>query len=559
MGVVWRARDEVLKREVAVKEVRAPGGIPPEDVERMYARLENEAWAAARISHTSVITVYDVVTEDGRPWIVMELVRGLSLSDVLDAEGPMPARRAAQVGAEVLAALRAAHAADVLHRDVKPGNVLLANDGRVVLTDFGIARLEGASHLTVTGELVGSPEFVAPELAIGRTPTPASDLWSLGVLLYAAVEGHSPFRQDTPWSTLRAVVEDELPPPSRAGALTPVIEGLLRKEPAERLSAADAERALRSVATGGAPPPGPGLDAESDPHRRPTVTTPSPVPPPPPGPGSHTQPGSSDSHPNPAPDPAPDPPRPRRALLLIAGLAALVLALGGLTYALMDGGGGGGGSGNGGGSNGGSSTGGDGSGGGGDSGGSDGGGDSGGTDGGSGGNGGDTGGTNNGASNGTTQGGDTGSGDNGGGHNGGGDTGGDGGPTTHPPHTVEVSVTATNDSYSGPCPPPAAQAPSFTASFTVGRTPVTVEYRWLTKTGQPTNPGWKTLQFADGGDKTQQVNHTELGHDPDGTLDNEISVEVRDPVTEKSNAVAYSVTCEQEPPTSGGSSYAPNS
>lgn len=173
MGTVWRARDEVLQREVAVKEVRAPAGLLESEIERMYARLEREAWAAARISHRNVVTVYDVAMEDGRPWIVMELVRGIALSDLLDAEGPLDPQRAAHIGAEVLAALRAAHEAGVLHRDVKPGNVLMANDGRVVLTDFGIATVEGSSALTMTGEVIGSPEFLAPERALGRTPDPS--------------------------------------------------------------------------------------------------------------------------------------------------------------------------------------------------------------------------------------------------------------------------------------------------------------------------------------------------------------------------------------------------
>ncbi|MDX3539549.1 serine/threonine-protein kinase, partial [Streptomyces sp. MB09-01] len=252
MGVVWRARDEVLARDVAVKEVRAPAGLDPAELQRMYRRLEREAWAAARVSHRGVVTVYDVASEDGRPWIVMELVRGLSLADVLEAEGPMTPQRAAHTGEQVLAALRCAHDAGVLHRDVKPGNVLIANDGRVVLSDFGIASLEGSSAITMTGEVVGSPEFLAPERALGRDPGPGSDLWSLGVMLYAAVEGVTPFRRATPLDTLRAVVDAELPPPRRAGPLEPVLEGLLRKDPAERLPAAEAARMLRVVGAGGA-------------------------------------------------------------------------------------------------------------------------------------------------------------------------------------------------------------------------------------------------------------------------------------------------------------------
>lgn len=328
MGVVWRARDEVLGREVAVKEVRAPSGLASSDVQRLYARLEREAWAAARVSHRNVVTVYDVATEDSRPWIVMELIRGLALSEVLDAEGPMTPQRAARIGAEVLAALRSAHASGVLHRDVKPGNVLLANDGRVVLTDFGIAMVEGTSALTMTGELIGSPEFLAPERALGRTPGPESDLWSLGVLLYAATEGNSPFRQNTPLNTLRAVVDEELPPPRRAGPLAPVIEGLLRKDPAERLSAEQAEHQLRIIAAGGAPratgagapdPYGPTMTAD-------TLTPRAPLPvPPPPAPDLSTTAEVTPAGP------------PRRAVALLAvGLAVLLLAIGGIVWTLAD-------------------------------------------------------------------------------------------------------------------------------------------------------------------------------------------------------------------------------
>ncbi|ADI10668.1 serine/threonine protein kinase [Streptomyces bingchenggensis BCW-1] len=248
MGTVWRARDEVLHREVAVKEVRASAELPAERSARMYTRLEREAWAAARINARGVVTVYDVATFDGRPWIVMELVRGRSLADVIGAGGALAPKEAARIGVEVLAALCAAHGAGVLHRDVKPANVLLADEGRVVLTDFGIATVEGDTALTMTGEVVGSPEYLAPERALGRTPGTASDLWSLGVLLYAAVQGRSPFRRTTALATLRAVVDDELPPPHRAGPLTSVIEGLMRKDPEERMTAEQAERELRLAA-----------------------------------------------------------------------------------------------------------------------------------------------------------------------------------------------------------------------------------------------------------------------------------------------------------------------
>ncbi|WP_455569544.1 serine/threonine-protein kinase [Streptomyces spororaveus] len=248
MGTVWRARDETLHREVAVKEVRPPAGLGAGDITRMYGRLEREAWAAARIPDRNVVTVHDVVMQDDRPWIVMELIRGRSLAERLRAEGPLTPRQAAHVGAEVLSALRAAHAVGVEHRDVKPANVLLAEDGRVVLGDFGIAMVEGSTALTMTGELVGSPEYLAPERALGRLSGPESDLWSLGVLLYAAVEGLSPFRQDTALSTLRAVVDEEPPVPTRAGPLAPVIAGLLRKEPAERTPAAEVSASLRDIA-----------------------------------------------------------------------------------------------------------------------------------------------------------------------------------------------------------------------------------------------------------------------------------------------------------------------
>ncbi|MEV7193175.1 serine/threonine-protein kinase [Streptomyces sp. NPDC093510] len=537
MGTVWQARDDVLGREVAVKEVRAPAGLPAGEVDRLYARLEREAWAAARIPHRNVVTVYDVASEGGRPWIVMELVRGLSLSDVLDAEGALTPQRAARIGAEILGALRAAHDAGVLHRDVKPGNVLIANDGRVVLTDFGIALVEGSSALTMTGEVVGSPEFLAPERALGQRPGPASDLWSLGVLLYAAVEGSSPFRQDTPLSTLRAVVDEPLPPARRAGPLLPVIEGLLRKDPDERMSAADAERDLRIVASGGTPrtetalPYMPTTTAE-----RPfEPTPPAPLPVSPPWHGTATTDTSTAGS-----------GRSRRAVVvLVAGLIALALALGGITYALVNRDDGGGGGNEGSDSSGGGSGGGDGGGGStseGSKGGSDGGGSTGSTDGG--------------GDGGSTNGGTDGDGDGNG--NGSGQNGGNGGKTTPPAQSVKVHVSGAHTQYEGACPPATGQAPSFTATFTVGRAPATVEYRWVTESGEPGDPGWKTLSFPSGGGKTRQVNHVETAYDPGGgTYENTIGVEVRKPVQTRSNSVAYAVACEEETPT-GGASYTPN-
>ncbi|MBA2812328.1 protein kinase [Streptomyces sp. KM273126] len=518
MGTVWRARDEVLHREVAVKEVRAPAGLPTPEVERMYARLEREAWAAARVANPNVVTVYDVAMEEGRPWIVMELVRGLSLADVLDAEGPLSPQRTAFIGAEILAALRAAHEAGVLHRDVKPANVLMANDGRVVLTDFGIAMVEGSSALTMTGEVVGSPEFLAPERALGRRPGPESDLWSLGVLLYAAVEGNSPFRQNTPLSTLRAVVDEELPPPRRAGPLTPVIEGLLRKEPAERIPAERAAEDLRTIASGGTPRPG---AATSAPYA-PTVAFPDPGPtartghyenqspsPPYPAPGAATQPGAS-------PAPArPDRNR-RAAAFVVTGTVLLALALAGLTYTLLNRG--------------------DGSGGGGDT--ANSGGASGSSNGGS-----DTRGSGGGDDKTTDSG------------NGGGDsTPPEGERTTTPPaQSVKVTLQGENTQYTGPCPPPRDQAPVFTATFTVASVPVEIRYRWVAKSGSIADRGWKTLSFPAGGGKTKSDSVTATTESDEGTFNEEISVEVHEPVRTESNSVPFSVTCEKETPTNGAS------
>ncbi|GAA1356602.1 serine/threonine-protein kinase [Streptomyces beijiangensis] len=248
MGTVWRAHDEVVDRDVAIKEPRLPDNLPARERENVYLRMQREARAAARIDHPSVVTMHDVVIEDAKPWIVMELVRGHSLGDRLQ-EGTLDVREAARIGLAVLGALTAAHEAGVLHRDVKPDNVLLGRGDRVVLTDFGIAQVEGEQGLTETGAFVGSPEYISPERVLGQRPGPESDLWSLGVVLYAAVEGVSPYRRSHTPSTLQAVLSAEPQTPARgSGAFGTLVMRLLRKNPAERPSSAEIRETLESVA-----------------------------------------------------------------------------------------------------------------------------------------------------------------------------------------------------------------------------------------------------------------------------------------------------------------------
>ncbi|GAA3208093.1 serine/threonine-protein kinase [Nonomuraea helvata] len=256
MGVVWRAYDELLDRTVAVKEVRYTGVGDAKRAE-LNQRTIREARAAGRLDHPSVIVIHDVVEEDGRPWIVMQLVRSRSLAEVLREQGPLTVGQAAVIGGRVLDALRAAHATGVLHRDVKPENVLLADDGRVVLTDFGIASLEAEAGLTATGGLVGTPAYMPPERLNGEPARPESDLWSLGATLYAAVEGEPPFKRDSWAATVAAVLRDEPRPPARAGALEPVIMGLLHRSPAGRMSADEAARLLYEAAAARPVPGGP--------------------------------------------------------------------------------------------------------------------------------------------------------------------------------------------------------------------------------------------------------------------------------------------------------------
>ncbi|MCX4906060.1 protein kinase [Streptomyces sp. NBC_00878] len=248
MGTVWRAKDETVDREVAVKEPRVPDHLPERERANAFERMRREARAAARLDHPAVVNVHDVAVVDGQPWIVMELVRGRSLGAALQ-EGTLGAREAARIGLDVLGALEAAHAAGILHRDVKPDNVMLGTGDRVVLTDFGIAQIEGETNLTDTGGFVGSPEYIAPERVLGQRPGPASDLWSLGVVLYAATEGVSPFRRSNTPATLQSVLNAAPAAPAAAtGPLAEAINGLLDKDPARRPSAAQVRALLEQSA-----------------------------------------------------------------------------------------------------------------------------------------------------------------------------------------------------------------------------------------------------------------------------------------------------------------------
>ncbi|MCL7377868.1 serine/threonine-protein kinase [Streptomyces sp. 35G-GA-8] len=252
MGMVWRARDLALHREVALKEVRPPDpamlAADPAAARTLRERVLREARALARIDHPNVVTIHHIVdaAEVAHPWIVMELVPGASLQDRL-AHGPLSPGETARIGRGVLAALRAAHAAGIHHRDVKPANVLLRADGRPVLTDFGIAALRESSGLTATGELIGSPDYIAPERIRGDEGDPASDLWSLGMLMYVAVEGRHPLRRATTLATLAAVLDEEIPPPVRAGRLAPVLVALLTRDTGARPDAAGLDRMLAAV------------------------------------------------------------------------------------------------------------------------------------------------------------------------------------------------------------------------------------------------------------------------------------------------------------------------
>ncbi|MFE1104061.1 serine/threonine-protein kinase [Nocardiopsis alba] len=247
MGRVWRGTDTLLDRPVAVKELTTPPGLPAHEVEVLRTRMIREARSAAQLSHPSIITVFDVAEEDGRPWIVMELVQGPSLGDLIRSDGALTVKRAADIGEQMAAGLAEAHNRGIVHRDIKPGNVLIAGNDRAVLTDFGIAHLDGATHLTSTGLLIGSPSYLAPEIAHGRSATPASDMWALGITLFQAVEGTLPFERPTPMATLTAIVTQDLPESPNAGELRPVLEALCEKRPEDRPSIGEVRSLLRGI------------------------------------------------------------------------------------------------------------------------------------------------------------------------------------------------------------------------------------------------------------------------------------------------------------------------
>ncbi len=248
MGTVWAATDEVLQRRVAIKRVTLPPGLPVGEAAQLWQRALREARAVAALSSRYIITVFDVLTVDGEPVIVMELLPSRSLAEVLREVGRLTDGRAGTVGVAVGSALLAAHAAGVTHRDVKPANVLIGDDGRVKLTDFGIARNAGEPTMTGTGLILGSAAYLAPEIAKGAAVGPGSDTWSLGGLLFACVEGVPPFDRGTPIATLTSVVKDPVPAHPHSGRLGKVISGLLLKTPQLRLPLDRALPLLRAVA-----------------------------------------------------------------------------------------------------------------------------------------------------------------------------------------------------------------------------------------------------------------------------------------------------------------------
>ena len=249
MGVVWLADDEVLQRQVAIKEIEFPAGVPDDEIDSLRARVMREARAAGRLNHPNVTTIFDVISDDGREWIVMEYVDAPTLTEVVTAEGPLSVAKTVEVGGAVLSAIRAAHAQGIVHRDVKPGNVMVPAVGNTKLADFGVATVQGDPKLTMTGLIIGSPSYMAPEQAQEGQSTEASDLWGLGATLYYCVEGAPPFDKGAAIPTLTAVSYEPPRQMERAGPLGPVIERLLSKAPDERPTAGELQVLLDEVAS----------------------------------------------------------------------------------------------------------------------------------------------------------------------------------------------------------------------------------------------------------------------------------------------------------------------
>lgn len=249
-GTVWAGDDELLQRPVAVKAVDIPDSVPDEEHTASRERVLREARAAARLEHPNVVTVFDVFDEDGCAYIVMELVGAPSLAALVARDGPLEPSHAAEIGLQLLDALEAAHGHGVVHRDVKPSNVVVPDAGSAKLTDFGIATLAGDSRVTASGVVLGSPSYIAPEQAREGTGQSAADLWGLGATLYFAVEGEPPFERAQPVATVEAVLHAEPRPAERAGALEPLLADLLHKDPAARPSHTEVRERLRALASG---------------------------------------------------------------------------------------------------------------------------------------------------------------------------------------------------------------------------------------------------------------------------------------------------------------------
>jgi hypothetical protein len=311
MGGVWLAHDEADDDLVALKKCAIPDGLTPDEQDLFRVWTVREARAFAVVGHPNVVRTLDVLPGEDTPWIVMEYVASRSLQQVIDESGPLPPARVAGVGLAVLEALLAVRRVGLLHLDVKPGNVLIADDGRVVLTDFGPAvTTEGVRALARAGIILGSPKYLAPERLFDGVALPESDLWSLGATLYHAVEGHPPFVRDSTAATLLAITEGPPEPPTRAGALEPVIAGLLRIDPADRLAPPAVEDGLRAVIR--QPVERPALPA-------PKATVPKPTAPPPTPPSPRAT--------RAAPRRPRRPGRSRRRVAALAGALAVLVAL----------------------------------------------------------------------------------------------------------------------------------------------------------------------------------------------------------------------------------------